>query len=160
MEYIRRAKSQPGYPPNLRHCVYGNDADLVMLALATHEPHFCLLRQTDGVLPNRRGRGGREVSKSEKAEMDRLKGWQFLHICVLRDYLHLEFQTLEGALEDAGLVYDLEKLVDDFVLLCYFVGNDFLPHLPTMDINTGVLLSLHASGSVCDHSIHSCCRRP
>jgi 5'-3' exonuclease len=33
------------------------------------------------------------VSKSEKAEIERLKSWQFLHICVLRDYLHLEFQV-------------------------------------------------------------------
>lgn len=33
------------------------------------------------------------MSKSEKAEMERLKSWQFLHICVLRDYLHLEFQV-------------------------------------------------------------------
>jgi len=23
MEYIRAMKSQPGYPPNLRHCIYG-----------------------------------------------------------------------------------------------------------------------------------------
>lgn len=138
MEYIRRCKMQKGYEPNLRHCVYGNDADLVMLALATHEPHFVLLRQTDGFIQNRRGRGGREESKAEKAEKEKLKGWQLLHIGILRDYLHLEFQRLEGEIEEGGFTYELERLVDDFVLLCYFVGNDFLPHLPTMDINTGV----------------------
>lgn len=131
MEYIRNARAQPEYNPNVRHCLYGLDADLIMLGLLSHDPHFCLLREevTFG-----------RPSKSKSKELEH-QNFYLLHLCIVREYLELEFQDLkaEGAM---SFPFDMEKVIDDFILMAFFVGNDFLPNLPHLHINEGALATM------------------
>ena len=125
MEYIRAIRSQPEYNPNLRHCIYGLDADLIMLSLVTHDPHFALLREEVTFGPSKKSLGDKDLSDQK---------FFLLHISLLREYLSLEFQDLENQLT---FEYNFERILDDFILIMYVIGNDFLPNLPDLFINKG-----------------------
>ncbi|CAM9675815.1 unnamed protein product, partial [Phaeothamnion confervicola] len=58
--------------------------------------------------------------------------FQLLHLSVLREYLWLEFTR--GVAGDVVVKMSLERLVDDFVFITFLVGNDFLPHMPSLNI--------------------------
>lgn len=66
--------------------------------------------------------------------------YQMIYIGLLREYIALEL--LPEASERTHQSEAIERAVDDFVFLTYFLGNDFLPHLPTADIDDDGLSSL------------------
>lgn len=55
-----------------------------------------------------------------------------LHLSLMREYLNLEFHDIQPSL---SFDYNLERVIDDFILLAVFVGNDFLPNLPDLHIH-------------------------
>ncbi|KAK4688987.1 5'-3' exoribonuclease 1, partial [Tremellales sp. Uapishka_1] len=124
-EFIRLSKAQPDYNPNTRHCLYGLDADLIMLGLLSHDPHFCLLREEVTF--------GRKTKKNTGLSQT---NFFLLHLSLLREYLDLEFSPVASQI---SFEYNLERIIDDFILMAVFVGNDFLPHLPDLHINEGAM---------------------
>lgn len=65
------------------------------------------------------------------------KPLQAVNLLTLRGYLSNEFSSLKYTLK--SFKYDFENIIDDFIFLCFFVGNDFLPHLPSLDIREGAV---------------------
>ncbi|TVU26806.1 hypothetical protein EJB05_29370, partial [Eragrostis curvula] len=149
MSFIRAQRSCENYDPKTRHCLHNqkSDADLIMLALASHEPHFSILRedvleiQPENCIPL-----AKEFVKTEESSR-KYRGWfpraiegrirgktpnksyQFLNIWVLREYLELDLKILNPIFKT-----DVEKLVDDFIFICFLTGNDFIPHIPSLEI--------------------------
>jgi 5'-3' exoribonuclease 2 len=134
MNFIRSQRSDIEYNPNTRHAIYGLDADLIFLGLATHEPHFRVLRE-DVFAQDNRGLSLRDhmnmtdEQKERLKEQDSKKPFLWLNINVLREYLQIELNVPRLSFK-----FDLERAIDDWVFMCFFCGNDFLPHLPSLDV--------------------------
>ena len=96
MQYIREHQEEP----NIRHCMYGLDADLIILALATHQPYITILREEVNLSYLREDPRRKLIGETQK--------YQIILISLLREYLKLDFAELAGL--------DFERLVDDFVL--------------------------------------------
>ncbi|GFR69701.1 5'-3' exoribonuclease 1, partial [Elysia marginata] len=129
MDFIRYSKSQPDYDPDTRHCLYGLDADLIMLGLLSHEPRFSLLREEVRF-------GGHKDKNNKRPMTPEETTFHLLHLSLLRDYLAYEFADLKGK---TSFTWDLEKLIDDWILMGFLVGNDFIPHLPHLHIQHDAL---------------------
>ncbi|KAK2090446.1 5'-3' exoribonuclease 1 [Saguinus oedipus] len=132
MEFIRSEKAKPDHDPNTRHCLYGLDADLIMLGLTSHEAHFSLLREEVRF-------GGK---KAQRVCAPEETTFHLLHLSLMREYIDYEFSELK---EKITFKYDIERIIDDWILMGFLVGNDFIPHLPHLHINHDALPLLYGT---------------
>jgi 5'-3' exonuclease len=112
-----------------KYCIYGSDADLIMLSLGIHYPNFYILRDDT---------------------YDRFNKYFIINVS------KTELQLSEIMRWDSEkYIYDPKNAVDDFIFMCFMVGNDFLPHIPSLEIiesGIDILLSIYRDvGTISGH---------
>ncbi|XP_062494995.1 5'-3' exoribonuclease 1 isoform X8 [Pezoporus occidentalis] len=102
----------------------------IMLGLTSHEAHFALLREEVRF-------GGK---KSQRACAPEETTFHLLHLSLMREYIDYEFSPVKDKI---SFEYDIERIIDDWILMGFLVGNDFIPHLPHLHINHDALPLLY-----------------
>ena len=94
-------------------CIYGLDADLIMLSLCLDNKIYLL----------------RESVNFGKVNMDVL-----LYLSINEFKLNLKNEIIKKIDKDIDFEIN-DKVIIDYVVLCFLLGNDFLPKLINLDIN-------------------------
>lgn len=147
MDFIRESQTYSSHDLNTSHCISGPDADLIMLCLAIHLPNTHILREDFSIMRPVKCQLCEQIGHDFKNCQGLPKGgfkpvpssvfktqYLFVKIDILREYLERDFLSLQLPFD-----FDLERAIDDWVFLCFFVGNDFLPHLPSINIYEGAV---------------------
>jgi 5'-3' exonuclease len=124
LQYIREAQKKQ---KDLGTCViYGLDADLIFLALSTNIKNMYLLRESQQM--NQSG-----------ADVLNLVNLDTMRKCIYDEII----KKIINEFQDFPVnKLNQQRLIDDFIFICYFLGNDFLPHIPSIDIAKNGLDSL------------------
>lgn len=103
------------------HCIYGLDADLIMLSLVNSKrSQIYLFRDNTKLTEENHGR------------------FQYLNIDLLSRFLVYDIMSYTEFFEKE-VFYNFSNIIIDYIFLCFMFGNDFLPHLPCLTIkNNGV----------------------
>jgi 5'-3' exoribonuclease 1 len=101
-------------------CIYGLDADLIMLSLMVPDNNVCLLRE------------------NVQFGRNKYEGIEFLYVNI-ENLSQLIYQEMMSALSQNEKTMEKWRLIQDYVFLGFLLGNDFLHNVPSLSIiNNGV----------------------
>lgn len=123
--------------PEFVHCIHGLDADLFMLSLAAHRERMFLLREDQFIhLENDTMFYLCDIGRLRNLFCER---WALTRFDQNRASLTCDSDRSPGWTTRNGM----RNLVNDFVFICFIVGNDFLHMAPSVgDMNDMLLLAM------------------
>lgn len=124
-----------------RTCViYGLDADLIFLALSCNKENIFLMREVvhfgKSKKHNNKSNNNNNNNKSNNAiTVDVSEDLNYVSIDLLRHYLNKMFyEKIKKKSRNKVRLNTSIDFTPDFIMLMYLLGNDFLPHIPSIDI--------------------------
>jgi len=122
-EYIRKNKTLFN---DKNVIIYGLDADLIMLSMALRMKNVYLLRE--------------EVEYTKKKQSNFGDKYLFLNINHLKDCIIKTMVDEYKKIDNTTNINNTNgNFVDDYVFICLLLGNDFLPHMPSISLKNNGL---------------------
>lgn len=114
------------------HMIYSPDGDLIFLGLSLHRNRMLIMR--DYFSPNKERKKrtcikcGRTGHSSEECGVFTNYHFVYVNISELRIRLCREFRR------HTTQKFNEERILNDWIYLCFLLGNDFVPPVPCLDI--------------------------
>jgi 5'-3' exoribonuclease 1 len=117
---------------NKRKIIYGLDADLIFLSLASGLDNLYLLRE------------------SQDMKIDSQHTLNYVNVTIIKEFI-VEYMRQNINYEDVQIHQKTYKSneISDFIVISYFVGNDFIPRLPSIDMRVHGLDLIIKTWSAC-----------
>ena len=166
LQYIRN-KQVEGTNDDTKYAIYGLDADLIFLALSTNKKDIFLVREA--VHLNEKGGSNFDLLNFVSIDIMKSCVYRKLSNIIIKKNDHKLTIAKENSDEEndgsdneenddnsvsslsvkkvEDITIDKKRIIDDFIFICYFLGNDFLPHIPSLDISQDgidILLGIYA----------------
>ena len=108
------------------HVIYGLDADLIFLSLVTNSDKIFLLRESNEI----------NYDNNKTLNYLNINVFRKIIIEIMKDYIDKEINNinLNEISENIKNKLNNIQLINDFIFICYLLGNDFIPHIPSLDI--------------------------
>ena len=133
-----RNRSQSGDNKDDIYVIYGLDADLFFLSMASQKENIFLLRESSQL------DGSNDKTELFDPVDDVAEDLKYVSIDLTKHcYNNQIIKLIEKKVKDSDFLDDNKKknfdvssknFINDFIFLCYLLGNDFLPHIPSIDI--------------------------
>lgn len=118
---------------NSKTLIYGLDADLIFLSILNSKSDKIILIRDNSF---------NDTLPENKKVID------FIMIKNLRTYIYNDFNNIIQQTKYSNSSIQQNRLIDDYIFLCFFLGNDFLEHLPSILIKkNGIQTIMKAYGN-------------
>ena len=142
LNFIKTNKLELSAPDN-NFVIYGLDADLIMLSMVSAVENVYLLREEVEFTKK-----GSNVSEDHFLYLDTNLLKRRLGESIHNEYLKIDplFKyNPESASNMTPKSRETGNFIDDYIVFCFFFGNDFMPHTPSIDLrNNGHQILLQA----------------
>lgn len=109
--------------------IYGLDADLIFLALSSNCDNIYLMREKDQIKELESPTIDKSYNGNKQSEF--LNKFNFVYLqSIIQDF----YDKIASKCQDKFDSLTIQNVKNDFIFLCFFVGNDFIPSIPSICI--------------------------